>query len=80
MQQTFDFKEECEVLAELLLDLSEADWARATQFKGWTVNDVMVHLHFWNVVADLSLTDPDGFDALMATALPARAGNAGGKP
>ena len=71
MQQTFDFREECEVLAELLHGLSEADWTRATQFKGWTVNDVMVHLHFWNVVADLSLKDPDGFDVLMAKAMPA---------
>ncbi|MEO0391212.1 MAG: TIGR03084 family metal-binding protein [Pseudomonadota bacterium] len=69
MQQSADFWEENEVLAAALGSLD--DWTRPTQFKGWTVNDVMVHLHFWNEVADLSLTAPSRFDALMAQAMPA---------
>lgn len=71
MQQASDFQEENDILAKALSKLNESDWARGTQFKGWTVNDVMVHLHFWNGVADLSLRAPDEFDALMAQALPA---------
>ncbi len=70
MQQAQDFLDECEALAAALADLPEADWGRATQFKGWTVNDVLVHLYFWNRAADLSLTDPDAFDAQIGMALP----------
>ncbi len=71
MKQTQDFIDEARVLADLLATLEPTDWARQTQFKSWTVNDVIVHLHFWNHVADLSLQDPDAFEALMAKALPA---------
>jgi uncharacterized protein (TIGR03084 family) len=70
MQQVQDFLAESEALAAVLQDVAEADWARPTQFKGWTVNDVIVHLLFWNRAADLSLTDPDGFSALVDAALP----------
>ena len=61
MQQARDFLDECEALAAVLEPLAEADWTRTTQFKGWTVDDVITHLHFWNRAADMSLTDPDGF-------------------
>lgn len=71
MQQASDFQNESDILAGVLSNLDGSDWSRKTQFKDWTVNDVMVHLHFWNGVADLSLTAPDDFDALMAKALPA---------
>ncbi|TDK41154.1 TIGR03084 family metal-binding protein [Antarcticimicrobium luteum] len=70
MQQAQDFLDECEALAAALADLPEADWTRATQFKGWRVNDVIVHLYFWNRAADMSLTDPAGFDARIGAALP----------
>lgn len=68
MQQVEDFLAESEALASVLADLPEADWGRATQFKGWTVNDVIVHLHFWNRAADMSLVDPDGFTAFIGKA------------
>ena len=71
MKQTQDFQAEAHALATILAELSPEDWTRATQFKNWTVNDVMVHLHFWNMAADVSHTDPDRFAALMAEALPA---------
>lgn len=66
MEQAGDFLEECEVLAAVLEDLPEDGWSQVTQFKGWTVNDVIVHLHFWNRAADLSLNDPEAFKPLMA--------------
>ena len=70
MQQVNDFLQECEALAEVLADLPEAAWGRVTQFKGWTVNDVITHLYYWNRAADLSLSDPDGFDTQIGAALP----------
>lgn len=70
MQQAHDFLTECEILAALLEQLSDADWLRRTQFKDWTVNDVVAHLHFWNLAADRSLKDPEAFGELMAEILP----------
>lgn len=65
MQQAVDFKEESDVLYSVLETRTEADFDRPTQFKQWTVNDVLVHLHFWNKAADQSLNDPDGFAELF---------------
>ena len=65
MQQAIDFGEESDVLYGLLVEIGKADYDRVTQFKRWTVNDVLVHLHFWNRAADQSLNDPDGFAALF---------------
>jgi uncharacterized protein (TIGR03084 family) len=61
IQQAIDFRDESEALHALLTPLSDADFTRPTQFKGWTLHDVVSHLHAWNRAADLSLTDPDGF-------------------
>ncbi|MGD9865683.1 MAG: maleylpyruvate isomerase family mycothiol-dependent enzyme, partial [Pseudodonghicola sp.] len=69
MQQVADFLAESEALAQVLKDLPDPDWARPTQFKGWTIDDVIVHLHFWNRAADLSLTDPDSFPAFIGAAV-----------
>jgi uncharacterized protein (TIGR03084 family) len=40
-----------------------------TQFKGWTIEDVLVHLHFWNLAADISAQDADRFQVLIDRAL-----------
>jgi uncharacterized protein (TIGR03084 family) len=66
MQQADDFHAESEALFELLRELPESEFERATEFKGWTLNNVIRHLHVWNLAADLSLTDEAGFDALFA--------------
>ncbi|MCA0873260.1 TIGR03084 family protein [Seohaeicola saemankumensis] len=70
MQQAHDFLEECETLNAVLTGLEPGGWTRPTQFKGWTLNDVLVHLHFWNGMADQSLQDPAGFQQNMARMLP----------
>jgi uncharacterized protein (TIGR03084 family) len=57
MEQAADFLAETRALAGLLASLPDAAFAEATQFKGWTVNDVIRHLHFWNRAAGLQLTD-----------------------
>lgn len=66
MQQAEDFRAECETLDALLADLAPGDWTRETQFKRWRVDDVLVHLHFWNRMADMALADPPRFAAQMA--------------
>ena len=65
MQQALDFLEESEVLFDLVDQLLESDFVRQTQFKRWNINDILVHLHFWNLGADLSLNDPDAFTAMF---------------
>ncbi len=67
------FLEECEELASLLETLAPEDWSRPTLFKAWTPDDVMVHLHFWNRAADLSLRDSAAFLALLAQVVDASA-------
>ncbi len=62
-QQPTDFRDECDALYGLLSTLDDDAFARKTQFKGWTINDVVSHLHAWNRAADLSLVDPEKFAA-----------------
>jgi uncharacterized protein (TIGR03084 family) len=61
MQQAEDFGAECAALDALLDAMAPGDWQRPTQFKGWTPEDILVHLHFWNRAQDLALTDPERF-------------------
>ena len=65
-----DFKDESEALYQMLEPLDEAALFKPTRFKSWTSDDVIGHLHLWNVAADLSFEDEAGFDALMADLLP----------
>ncbi len=65
LQEALDFRDESEALHALIADLDAAGLAHETQFKRWTVNDVIGHLHFWNLAADRSLTDEVGFDAML---------------
>jgi uncharacterized protein (TIGR03084 family) len=73
MEQAADFLEETRALAGLLAPLPDAAFGEATQFKGWTVNDVIRHLHFWNRAAGLQLTD----EAELVRLLGAIAGKGG---
>lgn len=62
-----DFKVECQALFDLLKDLDEEAFEVQTQFKQWTINDVIAHLHIWNYVADLSLNDAEAFGKFYQT-------------
>lgn len=66
LQQAEDFRQESNALYTLLDGLSESDWETKTQFKDWTINDVVAHLHYWNQGADLSLRDEKALLELMA--------------
>jgi uncharacterized protein (TIGR03084 family) len=61
LDQALDFRAESDTVFELLDSLEEADWSRPTQFKDWTINDVLAHLHLGNYLADLSLQDSQAF-------------------
>jgi uncharacterized protein (TIGR03084 family) len=75
--QVGDFLDECDALSGLLEPLSDGDFETRTQFKGWTIHDVVAHLHHWNVAAELSLRDAAGFRAFMK---PVGEGLARGRP
>jgi len=57
LEQSIDFKEESISLYDLLKDKDDDVFNFNTQFKSWTINDVLYHLHVWNNAAYLSLTD-----------------------
>ena len=61
LEQADDFKDECDALDALIAQLSDADYERSTQFKDWTIDHIIQHLHFFNLMADLSLTDEIAF-------------------
>ncbi|MGE0044565.1 MAG: TIGR03084 family metal-binding protein [Hyphomonadaceae bacterium] len=61
-----DFLAETEALGALVADLEPARYGEKTQFKDWSVNAVLQHLHTWNYGAHLSLTDEAGVLDFMA--------------
>jgi uncharacterized protein (TIGR03084 family) len=66
ISQALDCQAESDALHHLLEPLPDADFDRVTRFKGWTVNEILQHLHFFNHAAELSLDDEDGFAELLA--------------
>ncbi|WP_017669513.1 TIGR03084 family metal-binding protein [Blastomonas sp. AAP53] len=66
MQQATDFLTECDRIHALVAPLDEAQLATPTAFKGWTIADIIGHLHVWNQAAQLSLNDEAAFKAFMA--------------
>jgi uncharacterized protein (TIGR03084 family) len=59
--QADEFERECEELNALLEGLDVARFRMPTGFKAWTFDDVVGHLHFWNVAANLSLVDEPAY-------------------
>lgn len=73
LQQVEDFREEAMELGALLAALDDADWERETTFKSWTINDVVQHLHYGDILGASSATDPDKYIALRDELRAARA-------
>lgn len=65
MQETVDFENECKALEALLIKLEDPDYNTETQFKTWTIFDILAHLHLWNMAAIWTLNEPHKFDQLM---------------
>lgn len=68
--QVTDFSRECLEFASLIDEALDTHgqqlYAWPTQFKQWTLNDIVGHLHVWNWAADASLHHPDQFKEFMA--------------
>jgi uncharacterized protein (TIGR03084 family) len=54
LAQAIDFREECDALHAVLASAPAAAWAVPTQFKGWTFDDVLGHLHMFDYAAELA--------------------------
>ena len=65
LEQSIDFKEESNSLYNILKEKNDDVFNSATQFKSWTINDVLYHLHVWNNAAYLSLTDEKKISKFM---------------
>ncbi len=63
--QAEDFKAESLGLHALLSDVVPERFDEKTQFKDWTINDVLQHLHHWNLMAWWSLTNEAQFTAVL---------------
>jgi uncharacterized protein (TIGR03084 family) len=66
LPQAVDFRAEADELRELLVKLDAADWARATAFKAWTINDIVQHLHESDLMAAASVAGPEEFARMRA--------------
>ena len=63
LQEAEDFRAEADKLHGFLETLAPEDWEQSTQFMGWTPWDVVAHLHFFDLVSNLSLAGPEAFNA-----------------
>lgn len=68
-QQPKDFMEESDALYELLKDKHDEELAEHTQFKNWTFDNIIGHLHTWNWAADLALKNGEDFGTFIASAM-----------
>ena len=62
-----DFLQESQALYDLVAPLADTDYDQSTQFKNWTINAVLQHLHFFNLAAVYSLQDPARFDTFYTS-------------
>ncbi|MDQ2095942.1 TIGR03084 family metal-binding protein [Rhodalgimonas zhirmunskyi] len=63
-EQVDDFLAESEALFEVLRGQDDEALEQPTQFKGWTIEDVLRHLHFWNRAVDFAGQGEKAFSGL----------------
>jgi uncharacterized protein (TIGR03084 family) len=66
LTQASDFREECEALYEVLASAPAAAWRKPTQFKKWTFDDVVGHLHMFDYGAELAARGREDVQAFFA--------------
>jgi uncharacterized protein (TIGR03084 family) len=54
-EQAGHFYDECQALYALLERMPQSRWSEPTQFKAWTTDDIIGHLHIFDHAAGLSL-------------------------
>ena len=65
MQAAQDFKQESDAIAALLANADDTAFDTVTQFKNWTIEDVIGHLHVWNAAALMTLEEPEQFQKFL---------------
>ena len=65
LHQAIDFKNESDSLYKILKNIKVDAFSKETQFKSWTINDVLYHLHVWNKAALLSLKSESKFQEFL---------------
>ena len=65
MQQADDFLEESNSLFAVISALNGEQLLTATQFKKWTIEDIIGHLHIFNHAANLALESSEAFNAFF---------------
>lgn len=65
-EQARDYRDECVALDQLLRELPEAEWSASTQFKDWTADDIVGHLHIFDYAAGLTLEGREPLKAFFA--------------
>jgi uncharacterized protein (TIGR03084 family) len=61
LQESIDLRAEADELHAFVETLAPDDWGRPTLFKAWTPWDVVAHLHYFDRVSLLALTDEEAF-------------------
>jgi uncharacterized protein (TIGR03084 family) len=63
--QALDFRDECDALHSALENAPAEAWAEPTQFKGWTFDDVLGHLCFFDHAAEIAARSRDEVQAVF---------------
>ena len=66
MQQAHDYLEEAATLIGVLENQPDTVFEMVTLFKSWTINDVIGHLHMFDVAALKTLKGAENFEAFFA--------------
>ncbi|MGI9524888.1 MAG: TIGR03084 family metal-binding protein [Hyphomicrobiaceae bacterium] len=66
LEQISDFEAEVGELASVLATIPEIDWEQETDFKRWTINDVVQHLHLADLMGLHAATDVAGYHSMRA--------------
>ncbi|NOX83301.1 MAG: TIGR03084 family protein [Alphaproteobacteria bacterium] len=66
MNEAQDFADESRALTETLERADAQALRKVTLFKDWTIEDVIAHLHMWNIAAGLTLDGRDAFQEFFA--------------
>lgn len=71
LQEILDLREEGDALYAVLQTMDERHWDTVTQFKSWTIHDVVLHLHFSDYLAITTARDRSAFSDVLAALLTA---------
>lgn len=63
--QPQSFLDESEALFDVLAGVDASLFTRPTRFKGWTIDDILAHLHIWNWALEQAIVDVPAFDTLL---------------